>query len=148
VAETSSLARRVLAQFDVTVIDPGSIREALAPHLGRPEVSVIYDSVGTDQTMNEALPLLAPSGAYVNLAVQATSMPLDATLLGSERIVTSSSNAFYDDVCEAYDLIFSRQVQAGPMITHCVPLTEHQRAFDLLLSTPKQAYKVVFTPGS
>jgi threonine dehydrogenase-like Zn-dependent dehydrogenase len=84
----------------------------------------------------------------VNLAVHTTSLPFDATLLGSERTITSSSNAFYDDVREAYDLLFSRQVHAGPMITHCVPLTEHQRAFDLLLSTPKQAYKVVFTPGS
>jgi threonine dehydrogenase-like Zn-dependent dehydrogenase len=148
VAETSPLARRILAQFDVTVVDSGSIRQALAALPHRPEVAVVYDSVGSNETMAEALPLLAPSGAYVNLAVHTTSLPFDATLLGSERTITSSSNAFYDDVREAYDLLFSRQVQAGPMITHCVPLTEHQRAFDLLLSTPKQAYKVVFTPGS
>jgi threonine dehydrogenase-like Zn-dependent dehydrogenase len=34
------------------------------------------------------------------------------------------------------------------MISHCLPLTEYRQAFDLLLSSPKQAYKVVFTPGS
>ena len=75
-------------------------------------------------------------------------MPFNAALLGSERTITTSSNGFYDDVREAYDLIFSRQVQAGPMISHCLPLSEYQQAFDLLLSSPKQAYKVVFVPGS
>lgn len=148
VAERSAFAQRIVAQFDITVIGPSSIREALAAHLGHPEVTVVYDTVGTNETMAEALPLIAQSGTYVSLAVQGTSMPLDAALLGSERTITSSSNAFYDDVREAYDLLFSGQVQAGPMITHCLPLTEHKRAFDLLLSTPKQAYKVVFTPGS
>ncbi len=146
--EPSSLARRVLAQYEVTVIDPGSIREALAAHLGRPEVAVVYDSVGTDESIAEALPLLAASGVYLNLAVHATSLPFDAALLGSERTITTSSNAFYDDVREAYDLVFSRRVNAGPMITHCLPLAGYEQAFRLLLGTPKQAYKVVFTPGT
>lgn len=145
VAEMSPAAQRVLSQFDVTVIDPESVREELAAHLGRPEVAIVYDSVGTAETFTEAILLLEASGVYVNLAVHAASLAFNATQLGSERTVTTSSNAYYDDVREAYELIYSRQVQAGPMITHCLPLTEYQRAFDLLLSTPKQAYKVVFT---
>jgi len=148
VAESSPVARRMLAQFDLTVIDPGSIREELAAHLGLPEVGVIYDSVGITETFTEAIPLLGPSGVYVNLAVHSASLSFNATLLGSEKTITTSSNAYYDDVREAYDLIFSRQVHAGPMISHCLPLTEYRKAFDLLLSSPKQAYKVVFTPGS
>ena len=149
VTETSPLARRILAQFDLVVIDPAEqpIRDALAAHLDRPEVAAIYDSVGTNETIGEALPLLAASGTYVNLAVHSASLSLNAALLGSERTITTSSNAFYDDVREAYDLIFSRQVQAGPMITHGFPLAEYQQAFDLLLSTPKQAYKVVVGPS-
>jgi L-iditol 2-dehydrogenase len=140
VAETSSVARQVLAQSDVTVVDPRCI--------GRPEFAVIYDSVGSEETFNEAIPLLDASGTYVNLAVHSASLSFNATQLGSERTITTSSNAYYDDVREAYDLIYSRQVKAGPMITHSLPLTEYQQAFDLLLSTPKRAYKVVFTPGS
>ncbi len=41
VAETSSFAQQILRQFDVTAIDPGSIRKALAAHPGRPEVAVV-----------------------------------------------------------------------------------------------------------
>jgi threonine dehydrogenase-like Zn-dependent dehydrogenase len=97
--------------------------------------------------MCEALPLLEESGTYVNLAVRSTPWKLDAVVLASERTITTSSNAFYEDVREAYELIFSGQVRVSPMITHCLPLEEHQQAYDLLLRVPKQAYKVVFTPS-
>ena len=148
VSETSSMARRVLEQFDLILVEPRSIHEALATHLGRPEVAVIYDTVGSAETFGEALPLLAASGTYVNLAVHAASLPFNPILVGSERTITTSSNGYYEDVSEAYDLIFSRQVKGGPMITHCLPLAEYKRAFDLLLSDPRQAYKVVFTAAS
>lgn len=148
VAETSSFARQILAQFDVTVINPDEpIRDALAAHLARPEVAAVYDSVGSYESATEALPLLETSGVFVNLAVHAGSLPVNAALLGSERTITTSSNAFYDDVREAYRLIFSGQVDARRMISHCLPLTEYEQAFDLLLSSPKRAYKVVLEPG-
>ena len=60
--------------------------------------------------------------------------------------MTSSSNAFYRDVEEAYALINSRKADVGPMLTHRLRLEEYQQAFELLLSTPKQAYKVVLEP--
>ena len=102
--------------------------------------------VGSAETLCETLPLVEETGAFVNVAVHNTPLQLNAALLGSERTLTSSSNAFYEDVREAYELIFSGQVSAGPMISHRLPLTEYERAFELLLSSPKQAYKVVFTP--
>jgi threonine dehydrogenase-like Zn-dependent dehydrogenase len=149
VSETSPLARRVLEQFHLAVIDPNgeSIREVVAESTGRLGVAAIYDSVGSHETMCEALPLLEESGTYVNLAVRSTPWKLDAVVLASERTITTSSNAFYEDVREAYELIFSGQVRVSPMITHCLPLEEHQQAYDLLLRVPKQAYKVVFTPS-
>ncbi|HWR52807.1 MAG TPA: alcohol dehydrogenase catalytic domain-containing protein [Bryobacteraceae bacterium] len=147
VAETSPVAQTILGQFDLTVVDSGSLREALAAHLSRPEVAVIYDSVGSRETFTEAIPLLDVSGVYVNVAVHAASLAFNATQLGSERTLTTSSNAYYEDVRQAYDLIYTRQVRVGPMITHCLPLTEYAKAFDLLLSAPRQAYKVVLRPG-
>ena len=149
VCETSPLARRILEQFELTVIDPEreSPRDVIAAAAGRPAVSVVYDSVGTDETMNAALPLVEESGTYVNFAVHSTSWKLNAAALGSERTITTASNALYRDVREGYDLIFSGQVRVAPMISHRFPLNEYQRAFDLLLSVPKRAYKVVFEPG-
>ena len=123
-------------------MDPG--RGPLARQL--PRVRAIYDSVGSNETFNEALPLLEESGTYVNMAVHATPLTLDASLLASERTITTSSNAFYRDVAEAYELIFARRVDVRPMITHTFPLAGFEQAFKLLLSVPKQAYKVVLKP--
>lgn len=149
VSETSPLARRVLGQYDLTVIDPNeqSVRDVVTEGTAGLGVAAVYDSVGSDETISQALGLLAESGTYVDLAVRSTPWKLDAAWLASERTITTSSNAFYDDVREAYELIFSGQVRVGPMITHCLPLEEHQQAYDLLLRVPKQAYKVVFIPG-
>lgn len=148
-SESSPAAREVLAQFAFIAIDPG--RESLADVIqrvsGRARVAAVYDTVGSAETMVQGLTLLEEAGTYLNLAVHNKPVTLDAGLLASERTITSSSNAFYRDVDEAYELIFSHRVNVRPMITHRFPLIDCQRAFDLLLSDPKQAYKVVFQPG-
>ncbi len=150
ISEPSPVAQQVLKEFDFVVIDPAQepLAEAIERVTGRRRVAAVYDSVGSAQTIAEGLPLLTESGTYVNLAVHSTQVTLDAALLASERTITTSSNAFYTDVAEAYDLIFKHRVNVRPMITHCFPLDAYQDAFELLLSDPKQAYKVVFHPGA
>ena len=74
-------------------------------------------------------------------------MRLSGTAFGSERTITSSSNALYEDVRGAYELIFSHKVRTDCMITHRLELPEYQRAFELLLRSPKEAYKVVLVPA-
>ncbi|HWQ53156.1 MAG TPA: alcohol dehydrogenase catalytic domain-containing protein [Bryobacteraceae bacterium] len=149
IAETSPLAREVLAKFDVNVIDPErqAIHEAIAAVAGRAAVAAVFDTVGSAETITRSLPLLEESGTFVNLAVHSMQVALDPALIGSERTFTTSSNGFYGDVTEACELIFSRRVNSGAMITDCLPLGEYQKAFDRLLGVPKQAYKVVFTPS-
>ena len=82
------------------------------------------------------------------MAVHDTPVALNAAVLGSERTLTSSSNATYADVIEAYDLICSGTVNVRPMITHRLALREYARGFDLLLRSPKEAFKVVLYPQS
>ncbi|MFB3826851.1 MAG: zinc-binding dehydrogenase [Bryobacteraceae bacterium] len=139
ITEPSPVARQVLNQFDFQLIDSLD---------GQPRVAAVYDSVGSPETINQGLRLLEESGVYVNLAVHSAQVTLDAALLASERTITTSSNAFYRDVAEAYELIFSGRVNVRPLITHCFPLEDYARAFELLLATPKQAYKVVFHPAA
>lgn len=143
VADTSPMAREVAGRFDFDVFDP--LSRPAADVIGQRGVSAVFDTVGTGESMTAALPLLEESGTYVNLAVHGGEVTLNAALLASERTITTSSNAFYGDVAEAYELVFSGQVQAAGMISHTLPLEEFQRAYDLLLAKPKQAYKVVFS---
>jgi (R,R)-butanediol dehydrogenase/meso-butanediol dehydrogenase/diacetyl reductase len=146
VSDPSPLARRVVGQFEAfTVIDPTV--QALGGVLQNGSCAAVFDSVGSVETMQEALPLLAESGTYVNLAVHDTPLHLNASTLGSERTITTSSNAYYDDEKEAHRLISSGAVDVRSMITHRFPLEGFEQAFDLLLRDPKEAYKVVFQPA-
>ena len=149
VSEPSPVAKEVLRHFDsITVIDPGTdvLGEALA-RSGVRGVSAVFDTIGSGQIIAEAAGLLAERGTYVNVAVHDAPVALNAALLGSERTLTSSSNATYADVREAYYLICSGKIDVRPMITHRLALHEFARGFDLLLRSPKEAFKVVLCPG-
>ncbi|NLF00780.1 MAG: zinc-binding dehydrogenase, partial [Anaerolineales bacterium] len=145
VSEPSALARSVIAQFtELTCVDPAEQR--LAEALEGRTCAAVFDTVGTSDTMREGLGLLAESGSYVNLAVHDTPVTLNAAVVGSERTITTSSNACYQDEREAHELIGSGAVRVGPMITHRFRLADCPQAFDLLLAVPKEAYKVVLQP--
>jgi threonine dehydrogenase-like Zn-dependent dehydrogenase len=150
VSEPSPVAQEVLRHFDyITVIDPGvdALGEALA-RSGVRAVSSVFDTIGSGQIIAEAAGLLSERGTYVDVAVHDTPVAFNAAVLGSERTLTSSSNATYGDVREAYDLICSGKVNVRPMITHRLALSEYARGFDLLLRSPKEAFKVVLCPQS
>ena len=145
ISDPSPLARGVIEQLGrFTCIDPTTTRLADAVPS---RCAAIFDSVGSAETVQEALPLLAESGTYVNLAVHDAPISLNASALGSERTITTSSNAFYQDERRAHELISSGVVDLAPMITHRFPLEDFQQAFDLLLRDPKEAYKVVLRPA-
>jgi (R,R)-butanediol dehydrogenase/meso-butanediol dehydrogenase/diacetyl reductase len=146
VSDPSPLARRVIGQFeDLTCVDPTA--QTLADALRGEGCAAIFDTVGSAETAQEALPLLAEAGTYVNLAVHDAPLGLNAAILGSERTMTTSSNAHYRDEKEAHALICSGAVDVSAMITHRFPLDEFRQAFDLLLRDPREAYKVVFRIG-
>jgi threonine dehydrogenase-like Zn-dependent dehydrogenase len=146
ISDPSPVAKQMIGQFGSLVcIDPTEQR--LVDALGGVRCAAIFDSVGSANTMGEALPLLAEAGTYINLAVHDTPVHMNALDLGSERVMTTSSNALYRDEREAHALIESGTVDVGSMITHRFSLERFQQAFDLLLRDPKQAYKVVFMMG-
>ena len=150
VVDTSPLARRIIGQYQgLGCLDPStqSVPDMLRQLTGQTACSAIFDTVGTAETMEQALPLLAEAGTYVNLAVQNVPVSLNAQVLGSERTITASSNAFYRDEREAHDMIASAIVNVHSMITHRLPLGDFEEAFGLLLREPREAYKVVFQIG-
>lgn len=147
VSDPSPLAQGVIGRYSGLIpIDPAtqSIADVVQDTIGDERCAAVFDSVGSGETMQEALPLLEEMGTYVNLAVHDIPVRLNASDLGSERAMTTSSNAYYRDEREAHELIRSGKVDVRSMITHRFPLEEFEQAFDLLLREPKAAYKVIF----
>ncbi len=149
ISDPSPLAQEVISKYkDFIVIDPTkqNVTDVIKNHIGDQKCIAVFDSVGGNEQVNIGLPLLEEQGTYVNMAVHDEPLEFNAQLLGSERTITTSSNAFYKDVEKAYQLIESGVIDVKPWITHRFPLEDFDKAFDLLLSDPKEAYKVVFEP--
>ncbi len=149
ISDPSSIAREVIRKYpDFIIIDPRRENpiDVIRGTIGEAGCAAIFDSVGSNETVNMGLPLLEESGTYVNLAVHKTEFNFDASLIGSERTLTTSSNAFYQDLVEAYELLNKGIIDVKPWITHRLPLERYNEAFELLLKDPKEAYKVVFEP--
>ncbi len=143
ISEPAPVAQAVIAQYPgLECLDPTHVD--LVEALGRGTCAAVFDTVGTPETLTQGLAVLAPAGTLVNLAVHDTMLSMNAMALGSERRMTTSSNALYRDEREAHALIASGAVTMAPMITHRFPLEAFADAYALLLAEPKQAYKVVF----
>lgn len=148
-SDPSPVARTVIERFDrFTVVDPseGELSDSVRQLRGDRKFAAIFDSVGSAETMTTALGLLEESGTYVNLAVHDVNISLDAAALGSERTLTTSSNAFYRDLAGVFELLNAGTIDVAPLITHRFPLEDFERAFELLLQSPKGAFKIVFEP--
>ena len=144
ISEPAPVAQAVIARYEgFTCLDPDQVD--LVEALGPASCAAVFDTVGTPETTATGLSLLSEAGTYVNLAVHDTALTLNAMDLGSERRMTTSSNALYRDEREAHELIASQAVDMAKMITHRFPLEDFADAYGLLLAEPKQAYKVVFS---
>jgi len=143
VSEISPVAQRVIALYpDFELLDPTKVD--LVEVIGPATCAAVFDTVGSSETMAVGLSVLAGAGTYVNLAVHDTVLSMNSLALGSERRMTTSSNALYRDEREAHDLIADGSVNMAKMITHRFPLEDYAAAYELLLADPKLAYKVVF----
>ncbi len=143
VADPAPMAREIIARYPgLEVVDPAAVD--LVAALGAATCAAVFDTVGTPTILAQGLELLAESGTYVNLAVHDVTYTLNGTDLGSERSITTSSNALYRDEREAHKLIESGAVNMASMVTHRYPLEAYIEAYALLLTKPKQAYKVMF----
>lgn len=147
ISDPSPAARKVLARYPAfEAVDPSETD--LKTAAGSTKFAAVFDSVGTADSISAAIPFLEEGGTYVNLAVHSVPIEINALALGSERSVTTSSNASYADLKEAFILLRQGSIEVDPWITHRFPLEGFNDAFDLLTRSPKAAYKIVFEPWS
>lgn len=148
-SDTSHIARSIIGHFaELTVLDPMTqdINVAIEDMWQGQKCAAVFDTVGTVESMTTGIRALEESGTYVNLAVHDENVSMNAAGVGSERTVTSSSNAHYRDLTDAFALINDGDINVKPLITHRYPLEDFDQAFHALLDSPRTAFKVVFEP--
>lgn len=124
----------------------------LGPDLLRTKVpegfDTVFDTVGSPETLDLGLSLLAKAGTLVNLAVHAgQTMHLDLMRLGSERRLTTSCNFETSDYATALAWLESGRFRVREWLT-TVGLDDLPGIFEAVARDPetKAAFKVVVVP--
>jgi threonine dehydrogenase-like Zn-dependent dehydrogenase len=93
-------------------------------------VDVVCNTVGTSDSISDAMAMLAKSGRQILLATKDDNIQFPAHLITGERTLKTSSNALYSDFPLAIAMVAESKVQVEPLITHRYTLTDALQAFD------------------
>lgn len=112
-------------------------------------VDVAIEALGTQTTFESALRVLRPGGTLSSLGVYSgdLTIPADAFSagLGDNRIVTSLCPGGKDRMRRLMDVIASRRVDLGAMVTHRFTLDRIEEAYDLFAHQRDGVLKVAIT---
>jgi threonine dehydrogenase-like Zn-dependent dehydrogenase len=112
-------------------------------------VDVAIEALGTQATFENALRVLRPGGTLSSLGVYSDDVriPLDAFAagLGDTRIVTTLCPGGKERMRRLMDVIASRRVDLGPMVTHHFKLDDIEAAYDLFSHQRDGVLKVAIT---
>lgn len=108
---------------------------------------LLFDTTGSPAPLQRLLPAhLARHGRAVVLGLFREPFPFDFTALVESEWLVRGCAAFSEELPAAARLLESDGLRLEPAITHRLPLREAPQVFRLLLSTKKEAMKVVLVP--
>ena len=128
--ENIAVARTVGVDFPLRLsTNQNSFRELVMDQTGGAGVDLVFDTVGTTETIQESLGLLKKGGTLVLMATKEADLRFPALLLSAERTIRTSSNAMYTDFPRAIECLATGKIQVDPLITHRFALTHALEAF-------------------
>ena len=107
-------------------------------------IDATFLTVGVPALVDQAVEMAACEGRIFFVALFDRPVQLEPNALIDKHLTLLASSMYNaQEIRTAPDLVASRQVRAGAMVTHVLPLEQAQRAFDLAASKEDGAIKVV-----
>ena len=143
--ERLDLARRLGA--DVAASPGEEIRRKVSGATRGLGADVVFDTVGGEGPLEEAVSLSRPGGTVVLFAHAASgeraAFDLNAFFKAERRLLATYSSALADQR-EVYRLLVGRRLDPSSLVTHRLPLSRFEEA--VALSREHKALKVLLTP--
>lgn len=92
-------------------------------------VQKVFNTVGSSESIEESLRMLAPAGVVVLMATKEKGFTVPSLLISGERTMRTSSNALLSDFPKAVDLLEAGMLDVDPLVTHRFPLSRAVDAF-------------------
>jgi threonine dehydrogenase-like Zn-dependent dehydrogenase len=143
--ERLALARQLGA--DVT-INPGTadVAAEMRRALGRPDVDAVLEAVGTEASVKLAMELTKLGGHVTLIGNVTPRIQVNLQDIVSRELTLRGSCAIAGEYRACLDLMAAGRIQAKPLISKIVPLTEGQDAFDALHHGDAGLMKIVLRP--
>jgi threonine dehydrogenase-like Zn-dependent dehydrogenase len=107
-------------------------------------VARAFEAVGINLTLLQALQTLKKGGMAILLGLFETpDVSIPANIFVQKEISLTGSQGYCWDFQGALKLLRDEQIDLKPLITHQVPLSQVQEAFELLMDPKNEALKVV-----
>lgn len=149
-SENIDAARAVGVDFPCNVSGDGqTFRQLIMAQTNGAGVDLVFNTVGTQQSIEDSLAILKKGGTCVLLATKEKEIRFPSLALSGERTIKSSANALYRDFPRALDLLATGRVSVEPLISHRFPLSRATEAFDIGCNKEQSgAIKIILECGS
>jgi len=149
VPERLAMARRLGADETIDFHEADPVEQIMRLTNGA-GADVCIEALGTQQTFESCLRALKPGGTLSSLGVYSgkLGLPADAFAagLGDHRIVTTLCPGGKERMRRLMNVVASRRVDLGPLVTHRFRLEEIELAYDLFANQRDGVLKVAITP--
>ena len=139
------VAKEIGVDFAVNVNNAPEVFHELIMRVTNNEgVDLVFNTVGSNKSIEESLTVLKKGGTLVLLAAKEDEIRFPALLLSGEKAIRTSSNNLYADFPKAIELIARGLVRVTPLITHQFGLSQGIEAFAVACNkTETGAIKVI-----
>lgn len=137
--ENLAVARAVGVDHALNVDQGASFRELVMDNTNNEGVDLVFNTVGTAETIEESLQILKKGGTAVLMATKEDEIRFPSLLLSGERTLKTSSNAMYADFPRALELLATGTVEVTPLISHRFGLSQALEAFEVVCNKRETA---------
>lgn len=110
---------------------------------------VVIEMSGSPRAMQDGIAMLRRGGRYCFFGIFKDNLvptPLNDIVFNGGRFYGINGRLMFDTWFTVSNLLSSKRLDVTPVVTHKMPLTDFEEAFELMIETPKKAGKIVLFP--
>jgi threonine 3-dehydrogenase len=132
--------------LNVTEVDAVKFVKEQTGGLG---ADVVIEMSGSPRAMQDGIAMLRRGGRYCFFGIFKDNLvptPLNDIVFNGGRFYGINGRLMFDTWFTVSNLLSSKRLDVTPVVTHKMPLTDFEEAFELMIETPKKAGKIVLFP--
>jgi threonine 3-dehydrogenase len=112
---------------------------------------VVLEMSGAPRAMQDGIAALRRGGRYCFFGIFKDNLvptPLNDIIFNGGTFYGINGRLMFDTWYTVSNLLASKRLDVNPVVTHKLPLTSYEEAFELMIETPKKAGKIILFPDA